>query len=99
MQQHGSKYFAHRPQPSKCQNSTFSEHGHVVACKSKANHLRSNMAANILPAAPYPPPPSPFPGGVVKSSKINFFRTWSGYISNSMESQMQTPKYQFDIYL
>ena len=32
MQQHGSKYFTHRPPPhlTKGQHSTFAEHGHVA---------------------------------------------------------------------
>ena len=57
--QHGSKYYARRPPPltlgSKGQNPTFSEHGHI-AYKIKGNHECSNMVANILPAAPPPPP-------------------------------------------
>ena len=59
MQQHGSKYFARRALPSptpltigsKGQNSTFSEHGHVVY-QIKDNHKCSNMLANILPTDP-----------------------------------------------
>ena len=38
------------------QNSTFSEHGHV-AYQIRENQECSNMAAKILPADPYPPPP------------------------------------------
>ena len=34
------------------------------------------MVADILPAAPFPPPPP-------RPSKFNFFRTWSYCISNS----------------
>ena len=55
MQQHGSKYLnifsqippPPRPQGSKDQNSTFSEHGHV-AYQIKGNHKCSNMVANII---------------------------------------------------
>ena len=42
---------------SKGQNSTFSEHGHG-AYQIKANHVCSNIVANILPAQPHPPPPN-----------------------------------------
>ena len=40
---------------SKCQNSTFSEHGHV-AYQIKWNHECSNMVENILPTKPFPQP-------------------------------------------
>ena len=58
--QHGSKYYAPRPPPPlllgvKMLKFIFSEHGHI-AYKIKGNHERSNMVANILPAAPLPPP-------------------------------------------
>ena len=54
------------------QNSTFSEHGHV-AYQIKGNHDCSNMAANILPADPHPPP-SPLPLGWGKKVKIQLFQ-------------------------
>ena len=38
---------------SKCQNATFSEHGHV-AYQIKENHRCSNMIANISPSDPHP---------------------------------------------
>ena len=51
MQQHGSKYFAHRsPDPGDGligQNSTVSEHGHA-AYQIKGNHECSNMVAQIM---------------------------------------------------
>ena len=59
----------------KGQNLTFSEHGHVVY-QIKMNHERSNMADNPIPADPRTPPPPPRRYGF-KSSKFNFFRTWS----------------------
>ena len=74
MQQHGSKYFAHRPQllilgiGSKDRTSHFSEHDHV-AYQIKGIQVCSNMVANILPVAI---PPSR-PWGGVKRSKFNFF--------------------------
>ena len=67
MQQHGSKYFAPRPNPpppqlprdpgvgvngSKC---NFSVHGHFVY-QIKGNHDYSNVVENSLPANPYPLP-------------------------------------------
>ena len=86
MQQHGSKYFAHGlppppPPPSpysglKCQNSTFSEHGHV-AYQVKGNLESSNMVANVLPANTYPsmPPPPPTPTwGWGQKVKIQLFK-------------------------
>ena len=58
MKQHGNKYFTRRHSPlptlwvgSKCQISTFSEHGHV-AYQFKGNHKCSNKVANILRAEP-----------------------------------------------
>ena len=59
MQQHGSKYFAHRPPPypqtqvmgSVGQNSTFKENEHV-AYQIKENLECSNMVANILRTDP-----------------------------------------------
>ena len=62
MQQHGSKYFAHRPplppDPSGMgsigQKSTFSEHGDV-AYQNKRNHEFSNMIAIFFHAYPLPP--------------------------------------------
>ena len=57
MQQHGSKYFAHRPPiptwgvGQKGQNSFCSEYGHV-AYQIKGNGACSNMVANILHADP-----------------------------------------------
>ena len=57
MQQHGSKYFALKPNycrqemGSEGQNSIFSEHGHAVY-QIKENHKCSNMVANILPTDP-----------------------------------------------
>ena len=59
----------------KCQNSTFSEHGHV-AYQVKGNLESSNMVANVLPANTYPsmPPPPPQRGDGVKRSKFNFFK-------------------------
>ena len=62
MQQHGSKYFAHRPQllilaiGSKDRTSHFSEHDHV-AYQIKGIQVCSNMVANILPVAIPPPDP------------------------------------------
>ena len=75
MQQHGSKYCAHRPLPppltpltlglgSKGQNSTFSEHGHV-AYKIKWNQECSKMVANILPTDP------PLPWGCGQNSTLS----------------------------
>ena len=67
MQQHCSKYFAHRPPPhrrapdpmeTKAQNSTFSEHGHV-AYQTKGNLKFSNRIANILQTTL---PPDPWGG-------------------------------------
>ena len=63
MQQHGSKYFAHRPLSlhttlrvgSKGQIQ-LSHHGHV-AYQIKGNQVCSNMVANILPIAPTSPCP------------------------------------------
>ena len=74
MQQHGSKYVAHRPSlprpwGSKGQNSTFSQQCHV-AYQIYGNHECSNMVANILPTDP-PPPPPPDPGWWVKRPKFN----------------------------
>ena len=58
MQQHGSKYFAHKPHyPTDLGDGvsrskfTFSEHDHV-AYQLKENHECSNMVANILPTDP-----------------------------------------------
>ena len=63
MKHHGSKYFARRPPTptttpilgmgSIGQNSTLSEHGHVVY-QIKGIMKCSNMVANILPADPSP---------------------------------------------
>ena len=77
--------------------NTFSEHGHV-AYDIKLNGIMncSNIVANILPVEPPPPPPPPPPHthththtpthtnapDSVSRSKVNFFRTWSCYISN-----------------
>ena len=61
MQQHGSKYFAHRPPPptppAKVKNSTITEQC-LAAYQIKGNHKCSNMVANILPTDPPPPPPA-----------------------------------------
>ena len=62
MQQHCSKYYAHRPlitpdprgMGSISQESTFSEHDHV-AYQIKGNHEFSNMVTTILNAYPLPP--------------------------------------------
>ena len=72
MQQHGSKYLAHRPPPNpgtgvKRSNSTFLEHGHV-AYQIKGNHECSSMVANNLPADP----PKTLGDGDNRS-KFNFF--------------------------
>ena len=92
MQQHGSKYFVHRPPPtpdtgvgSNGLNSPFSEHGHV-GYQIQTDNTCSNIVASILPQTPPPhthTPATPDPG--VKTSKFNLFRTWSCCISNLME--------------
>ena len=73
MQQHGSKYFAHRLLilgiGSKDQTSTFSEHDHV-AYQIKGIQVSSNMVANILPGA-IPPPD---PGVESKGQNLTFSR-------------------------
>ena len=43
---------------SKGQISTFSEHGHIVY-QIKGNHICNNVVANILPADPTHPHPTP----------------------------------------
>ena len=79
MQQHGRKYFAYRPPSlgmvSVGQNATFSEHSHF-AYQIKENHECCNMIACR--------PPNPGDG-----SRLNFFRTWSCFISNLGQSRMQ----------
>ena len=74
MQQHGSRYSAHRPPltlaiGSKGPNTTFSEHGHI-AYQIKWNPECSKMVANILPADP--PPPRPWGWG--QKVKIQLFQ-------------------------
>ena len=49
---------------------TFLDHSHV-AYQMKGNHECNNMVANILPTGP----PHPDPGGWIKRSNLNFFRT------------------------
>ena len=63
MQQHGSKYFAHRQIPHPCgsgglkgHNSFFSEHSHL-AYRIKWNHECINMVGDSLPADPPPHDP------------------------------------------
>ena len=77
MQQHGSKYFAHRPPllptlvvGSKGQNSTFSEHGHV-AYQIKGNEECSSMQAHILSLH------TPSTPGVGSKVKTFFFGEYS----------------------
>ena len=53
------------------QNSTIAEYGHV-AYQIKGIDACGNMVANILHAER-----TPNPGDGIKSSKFNFFRTWS----------------------
>ena len=75
---------------SVCENSFFSEFGHV-SYQILENQQCTNTVAIILPTDPhpyYPPSPSLRPWGWVSRSKLNFFRTWSCYISNYRESRM-----------
>ena len=89
MKEHGSKYFARRhphpwPKGSKDQNSLFSEQCHVTY-KIKGNHECSNMVTNSLASVSHPP----HQGVGVNRSKFHFLKTWSCYLSNWYESQMQ----------
>ena len=51
MQQHGSIYFACRPDPGGWSQNSENEH---VAYQVTGNHKCINMVANILPADPPP---------------------------------------------
>ena len=84
MQQHGSKYFAHRPPPtlgmrSVGHNSTFQN---MVMLHIK---LKSIMkTATWLPADPPPPPPDPRDG--VCWSKFMFF-TEHGHVAYQIKEK------------
>ena len=94
MQQHGSKYFAHRPQllilriGSKDRTSTFSEHDHV-AYQIKGIQVYSNMVANILPGAI--PPSRPWGGGGQNSTFSHMVMLHINMIANILSADPHLP--------
>ena len=93
MQQHGSKYFAHRPQllilgiGSKDRTSNFSKHDHV-AYQIKGIQVYSNMVANILPGAI---PPLPTLGWGQNSSFSHMVMLHINMIANILSADPHLP--------